>query len=113
MRYAMIVDPVLIVKTGTTVPNVVARRQDFEAWIARGMQLAPDEVALRCVYLDEALPAPSEISAVVVTGSSAMVSDRDAWSERTALWLRDAVEHGTPVLGICYGHQLLAHAFDG
>jgi GMP synthase (glutamine-hydrolysing) len=42
-----------------------------------------------------------------------MVSAREPWSERTAAWLREAVAAGTPVLGICYGHQLLAHALGG
>ena len=42
-----------------------------------------------------------------------MVSHRETWSERTAEWLRDAVQCATPVLGICYGHQLLAHALGG
>jgi GMP synthase (glutamine-hydrolysing) len=42
-----------------------------------------------------------------------MVSERAAWSERTAAWLRDALRAELPLLGICYGHQLLAHALGG
>jgi GMP synthase (glutamine-hydrolysing) len=104
---------VLIVKTGTTVPGVAQRRKDFESWITTGMGLAERQVELVRVYQDEPLPAASEVAAVVVTGSSAMVTDREAWSERTAQWLAGAVEQGTPLLGICFGHQLLAHALGG
>jgi GMP synthase (glutamine-hydrolysing) len=42
-----------------------------------------------------------------------MVTAREAWSERAAEWLAAVVQRGTPVLGICYGHQLLAHALGG
>jgi GMP synthase (glutamine-hydrolysing) len=42
-----------------------------------------------------------------------MVTERRDWSERSAAWLRDAAHAGLPLFGICYGHQLLAHALGG
>ncbi len=109
----MCVEPVLIIKTGTTIPAVAARRRDYETWIASAMGLPRSHVLVRTVYAGEELPRPREVAAAVVTGSSAMVTDREPWSERTAEWLLEAAGARTPVLAICYGHQLLAHAFGG
>ena len=65
------------------------------------------------VFRQQPLPAADKLAGIVVTGSPAMVSAREDWSERTAQWLRHAVQTGVPVLGVCYGHQLLAHALGG
>jgi GMP synthase (glutamine-hydrolysing) len=106
-------DPLLIIKTGTTLASLAGERGDFEDWISAGMGLDRNRVTVIAVYEGEELPDPKRFAGVVVTGSSAMVSDRETWSESTAEWLRDAVRCTTPVLGICYGHQLLAHALGG
>lgn len=105
--------PVLIVKTGTALPSVLEGGGDFEDWIVRGMGPFPHRVEVARVDEGEDLPDPGGLAGAVVTGSSAMLSDREPWSERTAEWLARAVEAQTPVLGICYGHQLLAHGLGG
>jgi len=106
-------DPLLIVKTGATFACLANERGDFEDWIAAGMGLDRKRATVVSVFEGEALPDPQRFAGVVVTGSSAMVSQREAWSESSAKWLRGAVHSQIPTLGICYGHQLLAHALGG
>lgn len=106
--------PFLIVQTGTTLPILRWRYGDFAHWFRLGMQLAPADVQVVRVDRGDALPPASGYAGVVVTGSGAMVTDRLDWSERTAAWLGDiVVRDALPVLGVCYGHQLLAHALGG
>jgi GMP synthase (glutamine-hydrolysing) len=107
------VKTLLIVKTGSTVPAVAARRGDFEDWITAGLGAAPERIRVVAVAEGEALPEVAAAAGIVVTGSPAMVTDREPWSVRTTDWLADAVAAQLPVLAICYGHQLLAEALGG
>lgn len=112
----------LIVKLGDTLPHVRTTQGDFEDWIACGLRASGKALDIEVCdpRQGDVLPSAqvrkqhaSPIAGVVVSGSHAMVTDREGWSEHTACWLRDAVGTGMPVLGICYGHQLLAHAMGG
>jgi GMP synthase (glutamine-hydrolysing) len=104
---------ILIIKTGGTKPAMAARRGDFEDWILAGLGTDVDRTIAVDVYDGAILPSYSDVCGVVITGSNAMVTDHHDWSERTAAWLRGAVERDIPTLGICYGHQLLAYALGG
>lgn len=101
-----------ILKTGSTFPALASERGDFEDWIATGCGVASDRVRI----LDSGeggFPAASAVGALVITGSHEMVTDAPGRLRETAGWLRDLVAHQVPTLGICYGHQLLAHALGG
>jgi len=102
---------IALIKTGCTLEEIKPRHGDFENWFAAGLGLA--HLLQIDVFRHAALPAPERLAGVVITGSPAMVSAREDWSEQTAAWLREAVQAGLPVLGVCYGHQLLAHALGG
>jgi len=103
--------PISLIKTGCTIAQIKARYGDFEDWFAKGMAV-PDLLRID-VFRKQALPAPESLAGIVITGSPAMVSAKEDWSERTAEWLLQAIRKGVSVLGVCYGHQLLAHALGG
>ncbi len=104
--------PFLILETGRPLPTL-RRLGDFPHWIRVAAGLPRDAAVVCRVSADEALPRRHGFSGVLITGSGAMVTERLGWSERSAEWLCDAVQAGLPAFGICYGHQLLAHALGG
>ncbi len=104
---------ILIALMGSTFPDLIEERGDFDRWIVQGMNVPWENIRVVRVAEGEVLPPVETSVGVVVTGSPAMVSERLPWSERAAQWLGDAVALEVPVLGVCYGHQLLAHALGG
>lgn len=105
--------PLLIMKTGQTLTTLRARGEDFEHWIIRAMGLPASVTTTVAVHEDEALPPLADIAGIVVTGSPAMLTDGAHWNVVAAEYLQEALQRALPVLGICYGHQLLAHTFGG
>ncbi len=102
---------VLLIQAGRTLPTLAARFGDYDRWFARALDGAFVRWTVTRPFLGEPLPAPSSFDAVIMTGSKASVNDRAPWMPEAERWLRGAVDRGTPFLGVCFGHQMLAHAF--
>lgn len=59
------------------------------------------------------LPDPSRLEGIVITGSPAGVYEDHAWLPPLRAFIRSAYAAKTPMLGICFGHQIMADALGG
>jgi GMP synthase (glutamine-hydrolysing) len=100
---------ILVVRTGSPTPQAHARFGDFSEWFER--LLAP-EVIVVDAERGESFPSRDRIIGVVVTGSLKSVTSPEPWMQRAGAWLLE-ISRAVPVLGVCFGHQLLAWALGG
>ncbi|MDP3154905.1 MAG: homoserine O-succinyltransferase [Archangium sp.] len=98
---------VLLLKPGVTSSKAVLG--DYESWFLR----ACGDVTLQPVELHagERPPSNDGFDGVIMTGSPLSVTAPTEWMHRSADFMANASEQGTPVLGVCFGHQLLAWRF--
>jgi GMP synthase-like glutamine amidotransferase len=76
---------------------------------------ADESLAFESVALldGETLPDPAGVEAAVITGSPFGVYDSTPWMHRLRDFVRRAFASGTPMVGICFGHQVIADAMGG
>lgn len=58
-------------------------------------------------------PDDRSFDGAIISGSQASVYDDAAWIETVADWTRAAIRESVPILGVCWGHQLVAAATGG
>ncbi len=61
----------------------------------------------------QALPDPHDCEGVLITGSPAGVYDNTPWMDPLRGFIREAFATRTPMVGVCFGHQIIADAMGG
>jgi GMP synthase-like glutamine amidotransferase len=85
----------------------------FEAWLAQHRDTHPFELDVFRVEEHEFPAHPHACDGYIVTGSAAGVYEDHDWLAPAAAFVHECIGAGGRLLGVCFGHQLLAHALGG
>lgn len=103
-----------ILRAGDAAAPVAARRGQFASWIQREIgDVWAGAWAEHDVRTDAPLPGPRDAAGFLITGSSSNVTEGAPWMKRTEQLIREIVAAGTPLFGICFGHQIVGEALGG
>ncbi|WP_235686095.1 glutamine amidotransferase [Corallococcus silvisoli] len=105
---------VLLLKAGDAANSVRLSVGDYEQWFLRTIGLSGRRFDILPVHQGAPLPKDAKgYDAVMMTGSPLSVTRREPWMERAGAFMVEAGEQGIPVLGVCFGQQLLAEQYGG
>jgi len=106
---------ITIVEAGVISPKTRARHGSFPQMFERMIGEADASASFATVRLveGEALPDPESLEAILITGSAAGVYDDLDWIAPLERFVRAAYETRVSMVGVCFGHQLMAQALGG
>ncbi len=107
-----VVPRVDILMAGRTLPPIRERHGDFDRWFQERPGIKAG-YRVHFLFDGEPMPVPAESDGWIITGSSGSVNDDLPWLPAVKDGIARAVEEGHPVLGVCFGHQLLAVSTGG
>ncbi len=103
-----------ILQTDSVRPQFQDEHGDYPAMFRRLLLDAATEPLEFSVHdVRASVPAEVACDAYVITGSKHSVYEDLPWISALADFVREALAADANVIGICFGHQLIAHFFGG
>ncbi|WGD51795.1 type 1 glutamine amidotransferase [Bradyrhizobium sp. CB1650] len=106
---------ITIIETGHVPRKYRERHGSFPDMFARMVRAADPQSTFDIVSIPDgdALPDPRQVQAILITGAAAGVYDGLDWIAPLEEFVRTAHANRTPMVGVCFGHQLIAQALGG
>ena len=104
---------VTLLKTGETFEELKQTEGCYETWFETVVGKHASSWTVIDVFHGDPLPSIDQIDVLLISGSPISVYEYRPWSVQAGLWSVDVIRSGRPVLGVCYGHQLIAESLGG
>ena len=104
-----------ILQTGDVPEALRPRFGAYATMFERMFDAASAGLTYHVVPVSDGAPFPDldHTEAILITGSPAGVYDDLPWLEPLRGFIRGAYERRTPMIGVCFGHQIMADALGG
>ncbi len=106
---------ITILQAGETPKQMRPRFERYPKQFQQLLSANDDGLTFETKYIieGEAFPAPTSLEVVIITGSAYGVYDAPDWVNDLREFIRQSYEAKIPMLGICFGHQIMADALGG
>ena len=102
----------LIISAGPGIEEIRLEHGHAIEWISSFIDSSSVSIDVKHVYQDEDF-SESNYDAWIITGSAASVTEQLPWIQLLKHKIIYAHKNSIPILGICFGHQIISSALGG